>query len=56
MVIENQFNTFALKEYSKRDLLKVLDSVRGKKALVIDQSVSGPLSLIAEFNLLKVSN
>lgn len=53
MTIANQFNTFALKEYSKRDLLRVLDSVRGRKALVIDSSVSGPLSLVAEFNMLK---
>lgn len=52
--VKNHFNTFALKEYSKRDLLRVLDSVRGRKALVIDPTVSGPLSLVAEFNLLKV--
>ena len=33
--------------------MRVLDSVRGKKSLVIDQSVSGPLSLIADFSVLK---
>ena len=56
MTVLNVFNTTALKEYSKRDLLRVLDSVRGRKGLVIDSTVSGPLSLVAEFNLLKVGN
>ncbi|KAJ3319480.1 hypothetical protein HDV06_006290 [Boothiomyces sp. JEL0866] len=38
------FDTSPLKDYSKRDLLKVLDSVRGRKSLVIDQTVGGPLN------------
>ncbi|EGF80675.1 hypothetical protein BATDEDRAFT_24481 [Batrachochytrium dendrobatidis JAM81] len=47
------FSTAALREVSRRELIQVLDSVRGKKALVIDPSVSGPLSLVAEFAVLK---
>ncbi|KAJ3275943.1 hypothetical protein HDV01_006810 [Terramyces sp. JEL0728] len=47
------FDPTQLKDYSKRDLLKVLDSVRGRKCLVIDQSVGGPLSLFTDFGLLK---
>jgi hypothetical protein len=54
MVQSTNFATSALKEYSKRDLLRVLDSVRGRKGLVIDPSVSGPLSVVVEFSLLKV--
>lgn len=33
--------------------MRVLDSVPGKKGLVIDARLSGPLSLIAEYSLLK---
>ncbi|KAI8927967.1 Sec1-like protein [Entophlyctis helioformis] len=57
------FSTAALREVSRRELIRVLDSlpkltaravqVRGKKALIIDPSVSGPLSLVAEFSVLK---
>ncbi|KAJ3351599.1 hypothetical protein HDU91_006100, partial [Kappamyces sp. JEL0680] len=47
------FSSGALKEYSKRDLLRVLDLVRGRKGLVIDQTLSGPLSLLVDFSLLK---
>ena len=48
-----QFTTGALKDYSKRDLLKVLDSFHGRKVLVIDPFLNGLLSLVADFNLLK---
>jgi hypothetical protein len=48
------FDSKALKDYSRKDLLRVLDSVRGKKGLVIDSSITGSLSLIAEYSLLKV--
>ncbi|KAH6569528.1 hypothetical protein BASA60_008178 [Batrachochytrium salamandrivorans] len=47
------FSTAALREVSRKELIQVLDSVRGKKALIIDPSVSGPLSLVAEFAVLK---
>ncbi|TPX46403.1 hypothetical protein SeMB42_g01870 [Synchytrium endobioticum] len=42
----------ALLEHAKKELIDVLDSVRGRKALVLDPSLSGPLSLVAEFSLL----
>ncbi|KAL1923818.1 uncharacterized protein VTP21DRAFT_8798 [Calcarisporiella thermophila] len=42
-----------LRELARKQLTDVLDSVRGKKALVLDPSLSGPLSLIAEFSYLK---
>jgi len=47
-------NLTALREYGRKELLRVLDSVSGKKALVIDQRLSGPLSLVSEYSLLKV--
>ncbi|KAJ1555943.1 COP9 signalosome complex subunit 1, partial [Cladochytrium tenue] len=43
----------ALRDHARRQLVAVLDSVRGKKALVIDPALSGPLSLFAEYSLLK---
>ncbi|KAI8912722.1 Sec1-like protein, partial [Gorgonomyces haynaldii] len=45
--------TSLLTEFTKKDLIRVLDAVRGKKGLVIDTTCSGPLSLVAEFTLLK---
>jgi hypothetical protein len=48
------FNTSALKEYTRKELLKVLDSVLGKKGLVIDPTITGPLSVVAEYTVLKV--
>lgn len=42
-----------INDFSRKDLLRVLDSVRGRKGLVIDPAVSGPLSLVAEFTVLK---
>ncbi|KAI9202754.1 Sec1-like protein [Polychytrium aggregatum] len=50
---ESLFSAKALKDAARKDLVRLLDSVQGKKSLVIDPSVSGPLSLIAEFSLLK---
>ncbi|KAJ3209154.1 hypothetical protein HDU67_006368 [Dinochytrium kinnereticum] len=46
-------HTLVIKEHARKSLIDVLDSVRGRKGLVIDPSLSGPLSLIAEFSLLK---
>jgi hypothetical protein len=48
------FDPQALREYSKKELLRVLDSVRGKKSLVIDDSLTGLLSLVTEYTILKV--
>ncbi|KAI8809867.1 vacuolar protein sorting-associated protein 33A [Cladochytrium replicatum] len=47
------FNVQVLRDLARHELVDVLDSVRGKKGLVIDQTVSGPLSLVAEFTLFK---
>ncbi|OAD71468.1 hypothetical protein PHYBLDRAFT_34391 [Phycomyces blakesleeanus NRRL 1555(-)] len=46
-------NLAKLRELARRDLPEVLDTVRGKKGLVLDPQLTGPLSLIAEFTLLK---
>ncbi|KAI8827289.1 Sec1-like protein [Fimicolochytrium jonesii] len=43
----------AFKAHARKELIDLLDSVRGKKGLVLDPSLSGPLSLIAEVSLLK---
>jgi len=49
-------NVSSLREYARKELLEILDKTPGKKALVLDQKLSGPLSLIAEYSLLKVFN
>ncbi|KAG1179827.1 hypothetical protein G6F70_006475 [Rhizopus microsporus] len=46
-------NLAKLRELSRKELPEILDKVRGKKGLVLDPTLTGPLSLIAEFNLLK---
>nr|KAJ3420408.1 hypothetical protein HK105_005705 [Polyrhizophydium stewartii] len=50
------FSPAALREVSRRELIHVIDSVRGRKTLVIDPSLASPLSLVAEFAVLKVGN
>lgn len=42
-----------LREAEKADLVKILQSVRGKKGLVLDPKLSGPLGLIAEVSVLR---
>ena len=46
-------NISQIREQARIDLCDALDSRRGKKALVLDPKLSGPLSLIAEISLLK---
>jgi hypothetical protein len=41
------------REHARRDLVAMIDRVPGSKALVIDPTISGPLGLIAEMQLLK---
>ncbi|KAG0173258.1 hypothetical protein DFQ28_011169 [Apophysomyces sp. BC1034] len=48
-------NLAKLREVVRKELPEVLDTVRGKKGLVLDPQLTGPLSLIAEFTLLKVT-
>jgi len=42
-----------LRELARRDLLDLLDKYSGSKALVWDESLTGPLGLIAEYSVLK---
>jgi hypothetical protein len=42
-----------IKTEARKHLINVLDSIRGKKGLVVDMELSGPLSLLVEFSLLK---
>mmetsp|Transcript_30543 Transcript_30543/g.58825 ORF Transcript_30543/g.58825 Transcript_30543/m.58825 type:complete len:626 (-) Transcript_30543:289-2166(-) len=46
-------NISQIREQARKDLCDALDSRRGKKALVLDPKLSGPLSLIAQTSLLK---
>ncbi|KAJ7805145.1 Sec1-like protein [Mycena olivaceomarginata] len=45
-----------LKEIGKKALVDALNSVNGAKTLVLDASLAGPLGLVIEVSLLKVSN
>src|SRR5205809_82206 len=49
----NDLDTESIKSAALKDLLDVVDSVRGKKALVLDPSLTGPLGLVIKFSLLK---
>lgn len=51
--VDNPFDTELIKSNALKDLLDVIDSVRGKKALVIDPSLTGTLGLISKFSLLR---
>jgi hypothetical protein len=44
---------FDVKAEARQSLINALDSIRGKKGLVVDMELSGPLSLLVEFPLLK---
>eukprot|EP00457_Paulinella_chromatophora_P003917 gb/GEZN01003926.1/.p1 GENE.gb/GEZN01003926.1/~~gb/GEZN01003926.1/.p1 ORF type:complete len:658 (+),score=83.54 gb/GEZN01003926.1/:41-2014(+) len=46
-------NIISLREHARKSLTKILRSMEGEKALVFDRSISGPLGLVAEFDLLK---
>lgn len=46
-------NLSILRQYGRNALIEVLDSVVGKKGLVLDPQFSGPLGLIAEASLLR---
>jgi hypothetical protein len=46
-------NLNALREHGASELVDILDSVRGKKIMVIDPQFTGPLGLVAAANLLK---
>ncbi|KAJ2762691.1 Vacuolar protein-sorting-associated protein 33, partial [Coemansia nantahalensis] len=42
-----------LKELLRNELIAILDSVRGAKALVLDRDLSGALSAVVDFDVLK---
>ncbi|KAL7273187.1 Vacuolar protein-sorting-associated protein 33 [Rhizina undulata] len=42
-----------IKQTALKDLLDILEGVRGKKSLVLDKSLSGPLGLFAKFSVLQ---
>ncbi|RUP50376.1 vacuolar protein sorting 33-like protein A [Jimgerdemannia flammicorona] len=46
-------NIANLRDLARKGLPEFLDSVRGKKGLVLDPLLTGPLSLITDFTLLK---
>lgn len=46
-------DTEAIKATAIKDLLDLVDSVRGKKALVLDRTLTGPIGLLVKFSLLK---
>mmetsp|Transcript_353 Transcript_353/g.424 ORF Transcript_353/g.424 Transcript_353/m.424 type:complete len:497 (-) Transcript_353:429-1919(-) len=46
-------NLDVFRSYGRRELVDVLDSVRGAKALVLDPKLSGPLGLVVEVGLLR---
>ncbi|KAG0261630.1 hypothetical protein DFQ27_002865 [Actinomortierella ambigua] len=49
-------NIDSLRDIARKELVNVLDSVQGKKGLILDPNLSGPLSLITDFTLLKVGS
>ncbi|XP_070389555.1 vacuolar protein sorting-associated protein 33A isoform X2 [Dermacentor albipictus] len=46
-------NVALLREAARRELIELLDKCNGTKAIVWDESLAGPFSLIAEFGLLR---
>ncbi|KAF8477599.1 Sec1-like protein [Kalaharituber pfeilii] len=46
-------DTAQIKEKALGDLLGILEGVRGKKTLILDQSLSGPIGLFAKFSVLQ---
>ncbi|KMZ64182.1 putative Vacuolar protein sorting [Zostera marina] len=46
-------NLTSIRDQSQKELLNILRNVRGRKCVVIDQTLSGPLSLLIQTTLLK---
>ncbi|RZC91040.1 hypothetical protein C5167_028872 [Papaver somniferum] len=46
-------NLTSLREQSQKDLLNILRNIRGNKCLIVDQKLSGSLSLIIKTSILK---
>ncbi|APA05544.1 hypothetical protein SS1G_10000 [Sclerotinia sclerotiorum 1980 UF-70] len=47
------FDTDQIKDKARKDLLYLLEGVRGKKNLVLDKSLAGPLGIIVKFSTLQ---
>jgi hypothetical protein len=47
------FNSNAILDTCRKDLIDIFDSIRGKKSLFLDSTLSGPVSQIADFSLLQ---
>eukprot|EP00357_Protocruzia_adherens_P031928 CAMPEP_0114991808 /NCGR_PEP_ID=MMETSP0216-20121206/11580_1 /TAXON_ID=223996 /ORGANISM="Protocruzia adherens, Strain Boccale" /LENGTH=590 /DNA_ID=CAMNT_0002355181 /DNA_START=29 /DNA_END=1801 /DNA_ORIENTATION=- len=52
-VPEDLFGVQILREDSRNELLSIIDSIPGKKAVGIDPKISGPMSLIVGISVLK---
>ncbi|KAL8784199.1 MAG: hypothetical protein Q9213_004091 [Squamulea squamosa] len=46
-------DTDAIKDKARKDLLDLLEGVRGKKNLVLEQSLAGPIGLFVKFSTLQ---
>ncbi len=51
--LNSHYNAEDFKEKAVYDFFRCIDSVRGKKALVIDQMLSGPIGSLATFSALQ---
>ncbi|KAJ2005892.1 Vacuolar protein-sorting-associated protein 33 [Coemansia thaxteri] len=51
--LSSEFNLIQLKEILRDELIAILDTIRGSKALVLDKDLSGALSVIVDFAVLK---
>ncbi|KAJ1886764.1 Vacuolar protein-sorting-associated protein 33, partial [Coemansia sp. S17] len=49
----NEFDITQLREILRDELIAILDTIRGSKALVLDKDLSGALSIIVDFGVLK---
>jgi vacuolar protein sorting-associated protein 33A len=52
-LLENLVDTESIKVDALKALLDIVDSVRGKKALILDPSLTGLLGLIVKFSILR---
>jgi len=47
------FDTDQIKDKARKDLLYLLEGVRGKKNLVLERSLAGPINLFVKFSTLQ---
>ncbi|PVI02489.1 Sec1-like protein [Periconia macrospinosa] len=47
------FNASEITEKARRDLLRLLEGIRGKKNLVLEKALAGPLNLLVKFSTLQ---